>query len=187
MSKPKFDFPKLIDFIREEMSWNMGDPENDCYLPTKDQYDNDKSCWDADEDSHKHEEVFIYNCYAGESIIGEMREALKVFDPRLKLITLVKNMYGDYHDYAFAVRFRVGQEPDDEIIDDADYSEAGFKMDKFMSEDPEDMKRFDEVLESKDIDSVVAEIELICVDEDRMHSYFNGGNIRGFAEYLISR
>ncbi len=66
-----------------------------------------------------------------------------------------------------------------------DYSEAQWKMDKFMS-DNADLEEYDEIIDSGEVEALVEFIEVNCVDEDRMHRYFpKGGTVQGFAEYII--
>jgi hypothetical protein len=65
------------------------------------------------------------------------------------------------------------------------YSEAQWKMDKFMSDDA-DMEEYYDILDSGDEESLVEFIEVNCVDEDRMHRYFpKGGTVQGFAKHLL--
>ena len=67
-----------------------------------------------------------------------------------------------------------------------DYSEAQWKMDKFMS-DNADLEEYDEIIDSGEVEALVEFIEVNCVDEDRMHRYFpKGGTVQGFAEYIIA-
>ncbi len=66
-----------------------------------------------------------------------------------------------------------------------DYSEAQWKMDKFMS-DNADLEEYDEIIDSGEVEALAEFIEVNCVDEDRMHRYFpKGGTVQGFAEYII--
>ncbi len=66
-----------------------------------------------------------------------------------------------------------------------DYSEAQWKMDKFMS-DNADLEEYDEIIDSGEVEALVEFIEVKCVDEDRMYRYFpKGGTVQGFAEYII--
>ena len=170
--------PKLLDHIREEMDWNMGDPENDCKLPTQDAFDS----WnDGFPEDATIENTISYGCYPGSPIVTEMREAIKEFNPKLKAVTLVKELYGDRHLYYFMIKYRVGQELDEEETDDADYQEALFKMDKFMSDEPEAMNEYEEI---NSVAEMIEYLELHMVDEDRFHDYAGGGTIQGFAEYL---
>ncbi len=66
-----------------------------------------------------------------------------------------------------------------------DYSEAQWKMDKFMS-DNADLEEYDEIIDSGEVEALSEFIEVNCVDEDRMHRYFpKGGTVQEFAKYII--
>jgi hypothetical protein len=66
-----------------------------------------------------------------------------------------------------------------------DYSEAQWKMDKFMS-DNADLEEYDEIIDSGEVEALVEFIEVNCVDEDRMYSYFpKGGTVQGFAKHIL--
>ena len=71
------------------------------------------------------------------------------------------------------------------------YNEAEYKMDKFMSDDEEDMIEYYDILDSDEneqskIDDMNSFLEYSVIDEDRMYSYFpEGGNITEFATYLV--
>ncbi len=179
----KYDMTALIALIRVEMSWNMGDPENDCKQVDDAKLDEMQRYYSTESQSVKKEETFEYHCYPGSPIITEMREVIAKFNPKLKLVTIYKELYGDYHEYMFAVRFRVGQEPDDEITDDANYEEALFKIDKFMSDDPEVADIAQEIIS---VEELTAHLTLHMVNEERFHDISESGTIRGLAEYMIS-
>lgn len=170
MKKEIFD--AALQHIKKEMSWNICNP--DLVYPF------------SDEDKAARPEAknpFTYQCYPGESIITEMREAVKKHNPKMKIITLDFINWGDIHEYEFDLQYRKGKEPDEPIEDDTDYSETAFKMDKFMSDDPDDMNEYETI---NSVVGMVEFLELHMVDEDRFHSYIGNGNIKGFAEYLIS-
>jgi hypothetical protein len=67
-----------------------------------------------------------------------------------------------------------------------DYSEARWKMDKFMSDDANVMEEYHEIIGSKDVNAMEEFLDANCVDEERMHSYFpSDGTINEFAKYLV--
>jgi hypothetical protein len=73
-----------------------------------------------------------------------------------------------------------------------DYSEASFKMDKFMNDDENTMEEFHSILDDPKLDDKAKVAELVdfintnCVDEERMHSYFpQGGTVEEFAAFLV--
>lgn len=78
-----------------------------------------------------------------------------------------------------------------EALAPADYSEAGWKMDKFLPDDPDIQEEYYEILDDENLShevKVQALIEFFMnyADEDRMYSYFpKGGNVTDFAKHLI--
>jgi len=67
-----------------------------------------------------------------------------------------------------------------------DYSEAQWKMDKFMPEDDPDLQdEYYEILDSGNVDAL-EEFLNTYADEEILYRYMpKGGSIRGFAQYII--
>jgi hypothetical protein len=66
-----------------------------------------------------------------------------------------------------------------------DYSEASWKLDKFMPDDSEVQDEYYRFLDDNDVDGLAEFIEMHC-EEERMYNYFpKGGTVLEFAEYLI--
>jgi len=73
-----------------------------------------------------------------------------------------------------------------------DYSQASYKMDKFLIDEQESQEEYWQILDAKDmsIEQKIAEIEdyleMNCVTEERMWSYFPpNGSLKEFATYLV--
>lgn len=65
-----------------------------------------------------------------------------------------------------------------------DYSEASFKLDKFLPEDQEIQEEYYEIKETNDMKEFLE----THAEEDRMYSYFpEGGTIYGFSQYLANQ
>lgn len=66
-----------------------------------------------------------------------------------------------------------------------DYSEAAYKMDKFMPDVPDLQDEYYEILGSGDVDALEEFLELNA-DEEILYRYMpRGGTIRGLANYMI--
>lgn len=83
---------------------------------------------------------------------------------------------------------------EDEKSDDDSYQDAWWNMDKYMNDEDGVSEEFDEILHGKEEPLGEDEkrmkirefIELYCIDEDRMESYFPvSGSIDGFVDYLM--
>jgi hypothetical protein len=73
-----------------------------------------------------------------------------------------------------------------------DYSEALFKIDKFLPEDEEVMQEYYDILDSDDskeekIESMIEFLNNYVLDFDKMYDYFPAnGNTEEFAEFIIN-
>jgi hypothetical protein len=64
-----------------------------------------------------------------------------------------------------------------------DYSEVGWKMDKFLPDDGEVYELFDEAMEGGELEDVIDFLNEFA--NDRIYEYLpEGGTIEGFAKYL---
>lgn len=71
-----------------------------------------------------------------------------------------------------------------------DYSETYFKMDKFMGDDEDDMRDFQELLDSSKprAEKVKGVEDMLSNVDDRMARYMpKGGTLKGFAEYIVDQ
>lgn len=164
-----FDVDKFIAHMNDEMSWNGGG----LGLST-----------DKPDTFKEGTIIFDYRCMPGSSVRKDLIEAAKKFGVDIGV------KYIDAETYYIGIGKGCLKKKEKKGAK-LDYSEAAFKMDKFMSDDVDDIEQYSEALNTLNkADAIEGVKECLTNDsnEELMFQYFpENGTIEGFAEYLVNK
>lgn len=165
----ELDYDKFIAHMDDEMEWNGGS----LILST-----------DKPEAFKEGTVIFEYMCMPGSSVRKDLIDAAKKYGVAIGV------EYVDSDAYYIGIGSGCLKKKEKKGAK-MDYSEAAFKMDKFMFDEEEDMDRYEEALNTKNKkDAIEGVYECLTIDsdEERMFQYFpENGTIKGFAEYLVNK
>ena len=74
------------------------------------------------------------------------------------------------------------------IIKESNYKQAEYNMDKFMSENPNDMNKFYKLLDKKDKKGLISFFDTSMSDPERFYSEAGShATVAGFVDYLLKK